>query len=335
MSPPASQHTPPPPSAIALDDLASDQELQDLLNLAALEYQQDQQHDWEQQSQMQQKEQELQQQQQLVRERQQQEQGQREQQEQGDLPFRFQCQRDRMAGTREDKVIIRPDSKDVGGSAVRGEIRRIISVRYDIDAVVMSQDYSGDVLQNHDSFAAVEMFYAGEPCKIARDVSRQIYYRAEHPAHVNDGTFYVLHVDLDDVMTHQFGRHKLWCYVPNDAVDRYGPLFSINGIMRALGMRAGGTLTACVGAVLSAPHCPSEVRNRVVRLQPPALSLNSGRGETFCDVHTLKCFLVCFGHKQATVDKDNELKSVYASLASNAVSSAVTNRVINSAFCEF
>lgn len=236
-----------------------------------------------------------------------------------------------------DTFIIRPDSTLVGESARRGDIKRLIQRRSDPDCVIMSQDYWGVVYRDPGAFRSVEMWYAGQSHRLSRDLQRQIRYEVEDQNMLRDTEFFMAHLDLEGTVEglSTMGKHKLWVFMPDDRVDRYGPLFSLQGVLRALGIRAGGSSNVCLTNVLSRSYCPTEIRHRTINLTPPgATQSQKSKKECFLDLHALKCFLVAFGHKQLLGSYTSEEAKARSVLSDERIAASLVHCLLHAPLCE-
>jgi len=237
-------------------------------------------------------------------------------------------------GVSRDAFVIRPNSVEVGGSAVRGEVSRVVVKHSDADCIVMSMDYWGVVYTDPSVFRTGELHYAQQPQRISRDIQRKIRYEVGDPLIFGNGEFLSCHLDLGGLYPGfpELGKHKIWCYMPDDSVDRYGPLFSVNGVLRAIGMRAGGTISAAVASVFTSGHSPSELRGRSIFLVTP--DSNKANKECFLDLHAFKCFMVAFGFKQMLSSKANDETKFRSMFSDEDVSRVLVARILHAPLCE-
>lgn len=197
--------------------------------------------------------------------------------------------------------VVRPDREDPYEAQRCGNVKRVIYLIVIEDCAKMSTEYHGTIFTSRHHFNETDKLYVDQQERVARDIRRQTHYNTEDPAWLSGGQFLYAHVDFNDVIPgfQALGIHKVQVYMPNDRLDNYGPLFSLNGILMALGYRAGGSSAVCLSAMLRSDCLPTEIRMRLITLTTNQLRSQRFR-EFFLDIQALKYFLVAFGYKHQT-----------------------------------
>ena len=181
-----------------------------------------------------------------------------------------------------------------------GRVVRTVYRLAERECMAMSRDYYGTVYMNKELFQQADRAYADDVMRCGRDLRRQAHYNSEDPDWLRGGQFLAAHVDMSGVIPgfEDLGKHKILVYLPDDGIDRYGPLYSLDGVLKMLGYRSGGSAAVCLNSMFtSCDSLPLEIRLRTVTLTTQQLKSQKFK-ERFLDIHALKSFLVAFGYKQ-------------------------------------
>lgn len=242
-----------------------------------------------------------------------------------------------------DAFLVRPEGIPPFEARQCNQVKRVIYRLSDKDCMSMSREYHGTIYMNKELFYEADRNYADQGPRVARDLRRQSHYDSSDPEWTRGGQFLHAHVDMNGIIPgfEGLGVHKILVYIPDDGVDRYGPVFSLDGLLKILGYRVGGSATICLSSMFNADYLPLEIRLRTVTLTTNQLRTQRFR-ERFLDIHALKDFLVAFGYKQQISgartgnggNSNGVGMSIRLQLCSEFVSARVALRILDSVWTD-
>lgn len=154
-----------------------------------------------------------------------------------------------------------------------------------MDNVRTSRDYLEIAFQDDTVAQIHELIYETDEGRVCRDLRRQTLYKYG----LMQGELLRAKLDLTDVVPGfaALGEHCIYMFY---GVDSYGPVFSIHGVLGALGYRSGGSTDQAVRALVEG--LPLELKNRVV---PVYTNKAHTSREMFADLFTMRAVLLAFG----------------------------------------
>lgn len=198
---------------------------------------------------------------------------------------------------------------------------RVLRIVVHVPNMITHQDYPDSAFQDPIVAQMAELIYETDEGRVSRDMRRHSLYKWN----LMQGELLRCRLDLTNLIPGfaALGRHFIYVFY---GVDSYGPVFSLNGILAAMGYRTGGSVDQVLRALLE--DLPLELKNRVV---PVTIKKKSKTTKEFmADLYTAKFVLQAFGIKHKKQRSGNRVLSLICeALSQSDIASRLSFRLLH------